>query len=135
MRAATEDWPALIDDIAGAIRDGVDGGLASSELRRWLSLLPGSIEDPVLTLARGVIERDRDPTAPETAALFSQAAAEFRTAGAVEMELVAVLQRGYVARLSRDPAELDPVIQRLAELAECIDLRGRSVRSGRRGPH
>lgn len=118
LRALTDDWSAVVDDVGAAIRDGVDGGLVPRELRRWLSLLPSDLEHPVITLARGVVERDRDPTASETAALFSRAAEEFRAVDDPDMELVAVLQRGYVARLSRDPAELDPVIRRLDELAE-----------------
>lgn len=118
LRASTDDWPGLIEDIGDAIRLGVDGGLTSGELRRWMSLLPGSVSDPILTLAEGIVERERDPTSKRTTELLSSAAADFQLDGNHTMELVAVLQRGYVARLSREPEQLDAVIERLEKLAE-----------------
>ena len=82
-------------------------------------MLPTSVfESPVGRLVAGVIERERDGTSDRTADLFLQAADGFAAAGDNELELVALLQLGYVARWSGRVERLAPVIERVAKLSQ-----------------
>jgi DNA-binding SARP family transcriptional activator len=119
LGAAVEDWDTVVRALTAAIRDGVDHGMRASQLARWVSMLPPEVaRSPAGLLASGVLERDRDPTSQRVVDLLTSAAVGFRSVGDDDLELVALLQLGYVARVSGQPDRLAPVIERVAELAE-----------------
>lgn len=106
-------------EIGDAIRLGVDGGLTERQVRRWLGLLPpGFDDDPAHLLARGVVEREQDPTSDRSLELFDRAASEYRRSDDPAMELTALLQLGYVIRVRGDREALGHAIERLEQLAE-----------------
>ncbi len=69
-------------------------------------------------LIGAIIERERDPTSSVAFDRFDRAAQGFENAGDAELELVALAQLGYLARVGGDPARIEPVMQRMAALAE-----------------
>lgn len=114
-----EDWHGLLTGIGAAVRDGVDGGLRIDRLKRWRRLIPKHhLDDPVVALIDGLIEREIDPTKPLTFERLQTAAEGFRAAENNELELVALLQLGYISRIGGDASRLAPIISRTAELAE-----------------
>ena len=118
LNASVEAWDDVIASLAQAIRDGVDGGLRADQLTRWRRSLPAEYADhPVVVLIDGVIERERDPTADSAFALFDRAARGFADSGQPELELIALTQLGYLARVGGDPSRIEPVMQRLAALS------------------
>ncbi len=111
-------WDESIATIAEAISTGVDGGLRVEQLRRWSRILPDHTrDDPVVVLMQGLIHREIDPTSSDTWDALSLAAEGFRAADRPALELVALLQLGYVARIGGDPLRLGPVMERAARLA------------------
>lgn len=118
MAAHVEDWDAVSLALTGAIRDGVETGMQAVQLTRWVGMLPSDVaRSPAGLLASGVIERERDPTSELTSNLLTAAADGFRADGDDELELVALLQLGYVARVSGWADRLAPVIDRVEQLS------------------
>ncbi|MEM1333086.1 MAG: BTAD domain-containing putative transcriptional regulator [Actinomycetota bacterium] len=105
--------------IGNAIRSGVDGGLTERQVRRWLDLLPpGFDDDPAHLLARGVVERELDPTGERSLELLDRAATAYQRRDDPEMELTALLQLGYVIRVRGERQSLDQAVERLRRLAD-----------------
>lgn len=114
-----DDWDGVLAAVGAAVRDGVDGGLRIDRLKRWRRLIPKDrLDDPVVALIDGLIQREIDPTTPLTFDLLSTAADGFRAAENHELELVSLLQLGYISRIGGDPARLVPIIERTTELAK-----------------
>lgn len=112
-------WSKAEDVMASAVRDGVGSGMQRTTLQRWIDALPVERHtQPLALLLRGIVAREIDPTAPEAAELFDASAAGFQDQRDDGMELVALLQLGYLARVSMDASRITPVAERLTELAE-----------------
>ena len=118
LGADVEDWDVVAGALTAAIRDGVETGIRASQVTRWVGMLPNEVAtSPAGLLASGVIERERDPTSERTAELFSAAADGFAATGDDEHELAALLQLGYVARVSGRADRLAPIIERVERLS------------------
>lgn len=118
LGAGVEEWEVVTAALAAAVRDGVDSGIRASQISRWIAMLPPEVAaSPTGLLARGVVERERDPTSELTSSLFSDAADGFAADGDSQLELVALLQLGYVARVSGRADRLTPIIERVERLA------------------
>ena len=118
LAAAVEQWDDVIESLSAAICEGVDGGLRSDQLHRWRAALPSELSDrPIGVLIDAIIERERDPTSSIAFDQFNRAAHGFDDSGDAELELVALAQLGYLARIGGDPARIEPVMERMGTLA------------------
>jgi DNA-binding SARP family transcriptional activator len=114
-----EAWDDLTTTLGAAVRDGVDGGLRADRLRRWRFRVPSTLDtDPVVVLIDGLIAREDDPTSTSAWERIQLAAAGFAECGHHELELVALLQLGYLARIRGDLGLLEPIGERTRALAD-----------------
>lgn len=118
LAVLVEDWADVAHTIGEAVRQGVDGGLRSELLQRWRLILPSEVADsPVGVLVQGLLERERDPTTDRAAELLDRAALGFADANEPALEIVALMQLGYVARISGEPERISQVMSRVETLA------------------
>ncbi len=117
LAASVEQWDDVIESLSAAVLEGVDGGLRSDQLHRWRTVLPPGLSDhPIVVLIDAIIERERDPTSVAAFSLFDRAARGFEDADDAALELVALAQLGYLARIGGDPTRIEPVMERMAVL-------------------
>ena len=113
-----DDWDDVAASLAAAVRDGVDGGLRADQLQRWRILVPADrVDEAVVVLIDGLIEREHDPTSTRAWDLLDRAARGFAASGDPELELTALMQLGYAARIIGDPGRLETVVDRARTLA------------------
>ena len=119
------DLAAMVDDrddvevsIRRAVIDGIDGGLRADQLHRWRLHLPPSDESALATLIDGLLARERDPTSSDAFGQLRAAASQFAEADQPELELVALTQLGYLARIVGDTEAIISVSQSFERLAE-----------------
>ena len=114
-----DDWADVGESLRAAVRDGVDGGLRADQIRRWRAALPLQLRASAIgVLLDGLLERERDPTAPAAAELLTRAAGMFESEGDPALELVALTQLGYLGRIVNDTASVALVSERFGRLAE-----------------
>lgn len=114
-----DDWDDVGESLRAAVRHGVDGGLRADQIRRWRTLLPPEATDSAIgVLLEGLLERERDPTSPAATELLDRAAEMFEHDDEPELELVALTQLGYVARIAGDTSRIQTLNERFARLAE-----------------
>ncbi len=119
LAMSAEAWDDVALTLGVAVKDGVDGGLRAEALHGWRQRLPVELRDsPLGVLLDGLVEREVDPTSNEAWELFDRAAREFHDRDDHEMELVALLQLGYVLRIVDEPEELVRVRERVQRLGE-----------------
>lgn len=119
LARSVKEWDDLTLSIGAAVRDGVDGGLRADQLRSWRRMIPREIEDDgVVVLIDGLIARERDPTSDEAWERLDRAHRLFEATGRPELELVALMQLGYVSRIRGELERLEPVLTAARELSE-----------------
>lgn len=118
LAASVDDRDDIEASLRRAVIDGIDGGLRSEQLHRWRVHLPTTDESPLATLLDGLLARERDPTSPEAFALLRTAAEQFAEHDEPDLELVALTQLGYLARIVGDAARIASVTQSFERLAE-----------------
>lgn len=124
--ATAIDLAALVGeqhDIETSIRQaaiyGIDGGIRADHLRSWKRHLDISDDTSGLAiLIDGLLARERDPTSTQAVALLGEAADRFAGADEPELELVALTQLGYLARILGDTDEIAAVADRFSALSE-----------------
>ena len=120
------DLAALVDDrddievsIRQAAIEGIDGGIRADQLRRWRRHVDPSDGDSALAiLIDGLLERERDPTSELALTLLGEAAERFAADDEPELELVALTQLGYLARILGNADEIATVGDRFRRLSE-----------------
>ena len=111
-------WDDVTRTLGVAVRESVDGGLLASRLRRWRAALPASLDqDPVVVLIDGLIEREIDPTSERAWDLLDSAAKSFEASSDLDLTLVALLQLAYISRIRGTRERLEPMRERLTDLA------------------
>ena len=114
-----EDWEIVRRALAAAVRAEAPAGTMMLRLERWVSALPPSeVAAPVVLLARGLVERDRDPTSTRAVTLLGEAASGFRDVGDPDLELLALQNLALLSRLSGGAAGLASAMGRLHDLAQ-----------------
>ena len=118
LASEVEAWDDVVTSLSAAVQHGVGGGLSAQQLRRWRSILPAAIADsPIGLLIDGLLERERDQTSSAAIALLDQAARAFELEGNHQLELVALTQLGYLARIGGEPRDVELFNERVARLA------------------
>ena len=118
LAASVDDRDDIEVSLRRAVIDGIDGGLRAEQLHRWRVHLPPTDESPLATLLDGLLARERDPTSPEAFVLLRTAADRFAEDDQPELELVALTQLGYLARIVGDADAIASVTENFERLAE-----------------
>jgi len=119
LSAQVEDWLDVLESIGAACMDGVDGGLRLAQLERWSSLLPSeSASSSIGLLAQGLVEREHDPTGIAMRDAMNSAADLFRAEGRPDLELVALTQLGYSARIRVEAETIRTIQSKIRTLSE-----------------
>ena len=119
LGANVEDWEVVRRALASALRDGAPAGAMTVRLDRWVSMLPPTeIDAPVVLLARGIVERDRDPTSARALTLLDEAATGFRDLGDPDLELLALQNLALLSRLAGGVTGLASAMGRLHDLGQ-----------------
>ncbi len=117
--AAVGAWDDVAESVSVAVRAGVDGGIRSDQLQRWRSLLPVEYgEAGVAVLIDALLERERDLTSAEAERLFDKAAQQLDDEGDDALQLAALAQLGYLARVRADIPGIEAVMARVRTLGE-----------------
>ena len=112
------DWDDIALTLASVLDHGVGGGVSIDQMQRWRRLAPpDASEDPVVMLLDGVIAREADPTSEPARRLLRAAADRLAGTGRHRLELNALIQWGYAARIADDLDGLIEVMTRVEALA------------------
>ncbi len=123
VAAAVGAWDDVADTVSVAVRAGVDGGIRTDQLQRWRSLLPDEYRDAgVAVLIDALLERERDPTSVEAERMFDRAARQLDDEGDDALQLAALAQLGYLARIRADIPAIDAVMARVRTLGDRFPL-------------
>lgn len=119
LGAQVEDWEIIRRALIVAVRMEEPAGTMMVRLERWVSLLPpAELDAPIVLLARGLVERDRDPTSTRALTFLDEAATGFRESGDPDLELLALQNLALLSRLSGGVAGLASAMGRLHDLGE-----------------
>ena len=119
LATQVEAWDDVLESIAAACLVGVDGGLNLGQLERWSALLPiETSESAIGLLAAALIEREHDSTSDAMRDALTAAGDMFREEGRQDLELVALTQLGYAARIRADRETIGLIRSRIEELAK-----------------